>query len=162
MPTSYLENIPEIIKLAQSVKPESVMDCGIGCGKYGLLCREYIQPKELRAIEAWSPYLKDYPWLTEIYDSVYVGDLRTAPLPQMDLYLLVDVIEHFSKEDGNVLLKKMKAAAKHVLISTPKLEYYAHYTNPFEDHKSHWTLADFTEFTFEDHSNDLSTIVLLK
>jgi ubiquinone/menaquinone biosynthesis C-methylase UbiE len=43
MPTSYLNNIPDIITAIKSQNPKSILDVGCGFGKYGFLIREYLE-----------------------------------------------------------------------------------------------------------------------
>ena len=42
MPTSFMQNIPDVVELMQKLKPKRILDIGIGNGKYGLLAHEYI------------------------------------------------------------------------------------------------------------------------
>src|SRR5271163_3876407 len=42
MPTSQKDQIPHIISVVQQVRPASVLDLGLGFGKYGFLLREYL------------------------------------------------------------------------------------------------------------------------
>jgi hypothetical protein len=73
---------------------------------------------------------------------------------------MVDVIEHFEKEEGHRLLGDMAGT---VLVSTPREDYRAHYEhNPLEDHHSHWTVEDFSRYErVVDFSNELATIVVV-
>jgi hypothetical protein len=43
MPTSHPYQLNEIIDLAMKVDPKSVLDVGVGFGKYGVLLREYLE-----------------------------------------------------------------------------------------------------------------------
>lgn len=40
MPTSWYNVIPEILSLIEKHKPRSILDIGIGFGKYGVLIRK--------------------------------------------------------------------------------------------------------------------------
>ena len=42
MPTSGSTQISTILQLAQNISPTSILDIGIWLGKYGFLCREYL------------------------------------------------------------------------------------------------------------------------
>ena len=43
MPSSQHYHISKIMDLIISVKPFSVLDVGSGFGKYGVLCRKYLE-----------------------------------------------------------------------------------------------------------------------
>jgi hypothetical protein len=153
MPSSRFNVIPLVLSLVVKYKPESILDIGIGFGKYGVLFREYLdiwtvdKPYDKRitniiGVEAFPQY-ENPVW--QIYDQVIVEDIRKIAdtLPAFDLVFMGDVIEHFSKEDGRTLLEELKY--KHIIIVTPKdvLEQEAVYGNDFEIHKSKWTEEDF-------------------
>lgn len=159
MPTSYSESIPKIIEIIQAVKPRKVLDIGIGRGKYGLLTQEYCENVVVDGIEAWPEYITDVQ--KSIYRKIYVEDVTQmdlAKLPQYDLVLMIDVIEHFTKDDAYRILNDLQTQ---VVISTPKEDYRAHYENHFEDHISHWNIHDFDMYPHVDLSTDLSTIALV-
>lgn len=165
MPTSFLENVPLMISIVQEIKPASVLDIGVGMGKYGLLIREYLGGDTGHAdvvvdgIEGFPGYVSDIQ--RAIYDHLFITNVRDFDLrmAHYDLYLMVDVLEHVTKDEGHRLLRDMGGT---VLVSSPKEDYRAHYPhNPLEDHRSHWTLEDFACYGVRDFSNDLATIVVL-
>lgn len=46
MPTSHPNQINEIIQIAELLRPASVLDVGVGYGKYGFLLREYLEANQ--------------------------------------------------------------------------------------------------------------------
>lgn len=159
MPTSYSESIPTIVKIMQKVQPKTVLDIGIGRGKYGLLAEEYCEGVVVDGVEAWKDYLTDVH--KAIYRNIYNEDVTKmdlSKLPKYDLVLMIDVIEHFEKDNAYRILDELQCK---VLISTPIEDYRAHYENHFEDHVSHWHIDDFRMYEYEDFSTELSTIVLV-
>jgi 2-polyprenyl-3-methyl-5-hydroxy-6-metoxy-1,4-benzoquinol methylase len=165
VPTSYLDNVPAIVKIVQRLQPATVLDVGIGMGKYGLLVREYLSGDtgksqvSVDGIEGFEGYLTDAH--RGIYDEIFVTDLREFDFrsAHYDLYLMIDVLEHVTKDEGHRLLRDIAGT---VLISTPKIDHRAHYEhNPLEDHQSHWTVSDFEAYRYEDFSNQLATIVVI-
>lgn len=161
MSTSHIDNIPVIVKVVQRLAPKSVLDIGIGMGKYGLLIREYLGGDLGRAdvvidgIEGFDGYITDIH--RAVYRELHITDLRDFDFraAHYDLYLMIDVLEHVDKDEGHRLLRDMGG-------STPKEDYRAHYAhNPLENHRSHWTLEDFSDYRGIDFSNELSTIVVL-
>jgi hypothetical protein len=160
MPSSQIHQISTIVELIGSANPSSLLDIGAGFGKYGVLAREYLELHEsswrkpnwkcrIDGIEAFGEYLSDLHQF--VYNHVYVGNaLEVIPSlkEHYDLILVIDVLEHFSFDDGVELLKACLGIAGNVLVSTP-LEWYAQedlFGNPYEIHKSHWKRKDFKQF----------------
>lgn len=163
MPTSWMETIPDIIEQVNLLNPDSILDIGIGFGKYGLLLREKLEIPEKRyskkdwriridGIEAFRNYqnpIHDY-----VYNNVYYDAVENCldQLPFYDVVLLVDVLEHFEKETGKEFIRKVLGHTKKALIvSTPlyPAEQREYLSNRFEEHKSRWMQVDFAEFDFE-------------
>lgn len=159
MPSSFADSYPGIVKLLIEAAPRRVVDIGPGWGKYGLACREYLPSLEtLRAIEVPEGRL---PTQDVIYDMVYTDDVRDLVLiadfwSRFDFALVIDVIEHLTKEQGHTLLRTLQAAGVRTLVATPKVFFEQHDEhNPFEEHLSLWTWEDFSPYGIE---ADLSTI----
>lgn len=166
VPTSALEVAPVVLYLVETADPhETVLDVGPGRGKYGLLLREYLNapPRRIDAVEAEPSYVDDR--LRALYDDVLVGDVLDVPaeaLEPYDVVLLVDVIEHLEKADGLELLSRIPGR---IVISTP-VDFFSNGPGlpPSEEHRSHWTRADFDELdrpVEEDGSRFGATVVRL-
>jgi len=156
MPTSQYNQIPKIIELICIAKPSSVMDVGAGHGKYGFLTREYLdisnektdynsKDTQIDAIEAFEKYIT--PIHKHIYNHIYVGDLKDKIkiVKKYDLVLIIDVLEHFKKEDANKILNTLIKNNKIIILSVPKnvTQQEDCYNNPYERHKSRWKKKDF-------------------
>ncbi len=160
MPTSYLYQLNEITELIVLLAPQSILDIGVGFGKYGVLTREYLEFRDGRlklydwqrrvdGIEIFSPYLT--PLQEFVYDHIYVGNaLEILPgLNQYDLILLIDVIEHLSQPDGVKLLRQCQQTAKNTIVSTP-VEFFPQkgaYGNSNEAHLTFWPPKSFKPFS---------------
>jgi hypothetical protein len=165
MPSSRPNTIPTVIHLLRQLKPRSILDVGVGFGKWGHLFREYTdileaehdparyQRKNWRVridgIEGHAAYLT--PMHRFLYDRIHVGDAsRLLPkLPHYDLIFLGDIIEHFEKAAGMALLADAFAkTAKAVIVSTPKFETAQEDLcgNELERHRSLWGVKDFRRF----------------
>jgi SAM-dependent methyltransferase len=152
VPSSDFEQIETVVRLLQAADPRSILDIGVGFGKYGFLAREYLEiwpgdgeygqwQRRLEGIEAFERYVT--PLHRYLYDHVHIGnalDLLPRMTARFDLILLVDVIEHFTAEDGARLLAECERVARNVLVASPRLffEQEAVFDNPFEEHRSHW------------------------
>lgn len=153
MPTSHAAQISKIIDLILTANPQSVLDIGVGFGKYGFLCREYLElwdgrnqyndwQRRIDGIEICDEYLT--PVHRYIYDTIYTGnalELTEEIRTYYDLVLLVDVIEHFTVDEGNRLLEQISRKSKSCLISTPfdATDQHEVFENPYEEHKSEWS-----------------------
>lgn len=160
MPTSQPYQLNEILWLIIETEPKSILDIGVGFGKYGFLSREYLELYDgrevyndwkvrIEGIEAFSQFLT--PVHEFIYDKIYIGnaiDILPSLKNNFDLVLIIDVLEHFSYEDGMELLRVCHTTANNILISIPKKVSYQlnSFNNPFETHKFQFNKAHFNNF----------------
>jgi SAM-dependent methyltransferase len=84
-------------------------------------------------------------------DYILVGYPDLKNLPNVDVILLLDVIEHLTKDDGAHLLNALEQKAKLVIVYTPHGFLYQTATsdNPFQKHHSGWGLSDFRSLGYE-------------
>lgn len=155
MPTSHYRKIPNILEIVTTLNPNSILDVGTGFGKYGVLCREYLELwdgkeqytflRRIDGIEIFKKYIT--PLHDYIYNNIYIGNvLEMDDIPQYDLVLLIDIIEHIEKQQGKQLIKRLLEKNKAVLIATPKKPAIQKemFNNPHESHISKWTEEDFS------------------
>lgn len=170
MPSSYPENIAPIIQMIAKYKPKSVMDIGVGRGKYGFLIKEYFHPSvegewkpvdKVDGLEIFPEYITDLQ--RSIYDHLYIGNALDFDFETYDMYLIIDVLEHWNMEEAYKVLDRLTKKGK-VLISTPTnigCQGAAH-GNEWEKHVSQWLPPMFNKYkVIEDWSNDASFIFLL-
>ena len=162
MPSSRCNHVPIVISIIRQLKPESILDVGVGFGKWGHLFREYTdvlaseaEPQRyhrehwrtrIDGIEGYAPYLT--PMHEFLYNNIYVGDMREKirDVGMYDVIFLGDVIEHVDKTDGLQLLQDcLDHANRAVIVTTPALEapQEAACNNELEIHRSLWTTTDF-------------------
>ena len=165
MPSSRPNTIPTVIHLVRQLKPKSILDVGVGFGKWGHLFREYTDINEaendparyqrkkwrvrIDGIEGYAAYLT--PMHRYLYNHLHIGNAGTLlnKLPQYDLIFLGDVIEHLEKAAGLRLLRAaLKKANKAVIVTTPKFETGQADLcgNELERHRSLWSAEDFSRF----------------
>lgn len=151
-------------------KPKSVLDIGVGFGKYGVLCREYLElwkdhsecPSgfqglfafrqfrcRIDGIEVCHRYLT--PLHDHIYDQIFQGDalqVLSTMNRHYELILLIDILEHFKFDDGLKVLQMCSEIADNVLVSTPRefKPQNPEFGNEYEIHRSHWEIDDFDDF----------------
>jgi SAM-dependent methyltransferase len=175
MPTSNIGQIPHIVSLVQRIRPRSVLDLGLGFGKYGFLLREYLdvsaamglflQPGEMargavgepkviiNGVEGCPLYVRELQ--RNIYDNIIEANAldacRALPSASYDCCLLIDVLEHLTAQDGLDLLNQMRRIARTAIVSTPK-RFYAQGDlcgNPLERHVSVWTRGQLAAAGFD-------------
>ena len=162
MPSSRWNHIPLVLSVVKQLKPASILDVGVGFGKWGHLFREYLDivPSErdpdryyrenwkitIDGIEGYAPYIT--PAHEFFYNNIFIGDMREMlnRLGCYDVIFLGDVIEHVEKSDGVKFLTNCIAhSSKAVVVTTPArwVEQGAICNNELEIHRSLWTPDDF-------------------
>lgn len=143
-----------------NLNPNSILDIGAGFGKYGVLCREYLElwdgreiydkfTRRIDAVEAFEEYIT--PVHRFVYNNVYVDNvLKIIDNLKLnyDLVLLIDVLEHFDKEKGALLVRKILTGHGGIIISTPKkfINQIDAFGNEYEIHRSQWKQAELSLF----------------
>lgn len=175
MPSSAPNQINQIVQLMMLLKPKSILDIGVGFGKYGFLAREYLElwdgrdkyddwQRRIDGIEANTEYITDLQKM--IYNNIYIGNaLEIIPTleTRYDLTILIDVLEHFTPEDGARLLTAIRKKSRAFLVSTPKAvsSQGDAFNNEYERHRSQWQLESFiapVRYNFP-HPNKLIVLI---
>jgi hypothetical protein len=182
MGTSNWQNISYSIEVVRRLNPKTILDVGVGFGRWGILFREFLEvwengrydgkwQRRIEGIEIYPGYIKEYHryFYDEIHNQNALEFLRNTS-GEYDLINFGDVIEHFEKADGEELVKLAVDKAKFVLINIPIGKYWAQEgtkENPYEAHKSVWYNNDFTKYkyhkikTFYDFAYREYSVVLL-
>ena len=173
MPTSQPYQLGSIMELVVRSKPQSVLDVGVGFGKYGYLVREYLEIwgdgdqyeqwlRTIDGVEVFEPYIREVQ--RAVYNEVFIGN-ATEVLPtlekQYDLILLIDVLEHFTYEDGMTVLTAALQKGRNIIVSTPwdigvQGEGYG---NVYETHHFQWKKKHFNQWPHFLYPNHQSMIV---
>jgi predicted TPR repeat methyltransferase len=178
MPTSSYRKVGRVMDILQHVKAvDSVLDVGVGFGKFGFLLREFLDVRKRRysksewraridGVEVYSDYLTVVHTL--IYDNLYVGDIRelVGTLPKYDLIVLADVIEHMPYEDGVKVLTALfsEHCNKGMVVSFPNVigSDWKNWANPHERHHHVWTPEQFRFLCGKVVSNGAQIVYILK
>lgn len=144
---------PVILKL---IDGDRVLDLGCGFGKWGTLLKscwfdtahhtatERLAPAFVAGLDRHRPNLARLRGRDE-YHGLAQGDACRLPFADksFDVVLAVELIEHLMEEEGMQLLQEMqRVAKKSVILSTPQYpERRAGNANPYEWHRSIWTIA---------------------
>lgn len=135
-----------------------VLDLGIGTGQWGFLFRNYldyaqgrIAPSEqklsLIGVEGFEKY-RTPAW--GVYNEVIVGDIREVIASgrldrQWDFINIIEVIEHFDREEGARLLRWIAGHSNHMMFSFHNGDQKAVYGNDFERHRAKWSIKELEE-----------------
>ena len=170
MPSSDPTSIGTILEIVRELKPQSILDIGVGCGKYGVLFREYLDghwvgrafhdkgtwKTTIIGMEIWHAYITpvhDYVYNEIVLCDAYDYLKEHNHLGHFDLIFMGDTIEHFSKDKGmeliQILRDKWLKSGGHLLLSTPNFktqinnESLAVFGNHHEVHRCRWSADDF-------------------
>lgn len=168
MPTSPLDSDAAVMRLLAAFQPSSILDVGVGTGRFGFLVRERLEgcaenpgrldPPYFRllldGVEAFPNYLTPVHRL--VYSHIFEADIRhiVTSLPKYDVIHLGDVLEHFSRPDGLDLMTRLyEKCERAVIIKTPRFvrPQDACAGNVYEVHKSSWKVSDFRKYPFVGH-----------
>jgi len=155
MPTSTYSHIPTVVRFLEAVRPESLLDIGLGNGKIGFLARDLLDVMlgeryhkkdwqvKIDGIEVFGDYIQAHQ--RAIYDEIHIGDAFEVidTLGRYDVVFLGDVLEHLEKERAWEFLDKcLEHARSSVILAIPLGEKWVQpeiYGNPHEEHKSFWS-----------------------
>jgi hypothetical protein len=144
-------------------RPRSILDVGLGNGKWGFLARDCLDVMlneayhrsrwqvRIDGIEAYPDYIQDHQ--RAIYDTIHIGDAFDVidHLGQYEMVVLGDVLEHFEKARAWEFFDKCIAhAERYLAVFIPLGNTWrqpAIYGNPFETHRSAWFFDELARFS---------------
>ncbi len=156
MGTSNWQHISYCCELMYALQPRSVLDIGVGFGRWGILARQICDSAgtdpggrrvRILGVEAFPKLIQ--PYHSAFYDEVVIGDaldyLRGTP-ERFDLAVLGDVLEHFPRDQAEEVLQLARTKACYTMLGVPlgtDWEQGEMYGNPYERHRSSWRHGDF-------------------
>lgn len=165
MPTSPYCHIQTFVNYLIDIRPNAILDIGLGNGKLGFIARDLLdvmlgeryrkEQRQVRidGIEVFEDYIQNLQ--REIYDEIYIGDAfeKIDQLGRYEMIFIGDVLEHFEKPKGWEFLDRcIQHTSAHLIINIPlgtEWEQEEIYNNPYERHRSVWTWHDFEPFTYQ-------------
>ncbi|MFW5437700.1 hypothetical protein [Paenibacillus apiarius] len=162
MGTSNWQNVSFCIDLIRRINPSSILDVGIGFGRWGIISREFLDvwngkikkdswDIHVEGIEAFSSNIENHH--KEFYSKIWEQDARNffdSCSTNYDLVIFGDVLEHFYKEEGYKILDIALKLSDYVMINIPigqNWEQGSLYGNEYEEHKSEWEFEDFNRYS---------------
>ncbi|MBI2571784.1 MAG: hypothetical protein HYV63_32645 [Candidatus Schekmanbacteria bacterium] len=162
MPTSAFVMDERALSWLLYAAPTSVLDLGVGFGKWGFYCRLYLDVfpgrvakadwrVRIDGVEAFPAYLQAHQ--RHLYDRIFEENIydvlqRLGP-GSYDAIIVGDVLEHFEKTRAwDVLHRCLSCAEKMVLLKIPLGSGWLREgtENELEAHLSEWELDDFAAF----------------
>jgi len=162
MGTSNWQNISYCVGVLRRLKPASVLDVGTGFGRWGVLCREFLDVWEgrearslwqtrIEGIEAFAGCLT--PLHGYVYDRLHVGD-AVEVLPALGVYDVVylgDVVEHQAKSRAwDLLDEAVRHARQAAIVTIPIGDNWPQEMgwdgNTYHAHRSVWEPEDFDRY----------------
>jgi len=154
MPTSAEENKLPVMNLLKQLKCKNILELGVGYGQFGPKIRIEIPGSRLFGIEIFEPYFSKIP--VNCYERLFNDDIRTFDYENkmgdvdLDAILIIDVLEHLTKQDALELLGKLEKISKHIIISVPiiDVEQGEFLGNKWEEHKYQWKINEMLELNY--------------
>ncbi|MEP7146160.1 MAG: class I SAM-dependent methyltransferase [bacterium] len=161
MGTSNWQNISYNIDLVKRLDPKSILDVGVGFGRWGILFREFLEiwgdrnytgnwNRIIDGVEIFPGYLRDYHkyFYTNIYNENALDFIKKTDC-NYELINCGDVIEHFKKDDAIKFIADCVSKSRYVLINIPTGNNWkqdALNNNEHERHLSEWSNKDFAGY----------------
>lgn len=133
---------------------KELKDCGsvmdLGCGPNSIL--RYLKSRPWSVgVEAWGEAIGESS-RKRIHDAYVKADITNLPFASksIDAAVLIEVIEHLTKTEGEILVSELsRVVRKKIIITTPNgfLPQDAD-SNPYQVHKSGWEIGDLVELGF--------------
>ncbi len=134
---------------------KNVLD--LGCGEKSPL--RYIKAeKEFKdlysiGVDIFYPYILENIEKNKIHSKYLNQNIFEIDFPEktFDCTIMLDVIEHFEKDDFLKFLPKLEKISKKIIVLTPNgfVPQEEHDNNPFQIHKSGWTTSDMEKLGFK-------------
>ena len=129
MPSSDINMVPKVVSLVTSIFPKSVLDVGVGNGRYGFLFRECLDMNYGRMLkDSWEFVIDgveaEESYITEVhrycYNDIIISDwLKYIPERKYDLIFMGDVLEHWQDGEWQNALNKARAKSALTIVVSP-------------------------------------------
>lgn len=121
MASSNPENREWVLNKVSQLQPKTIIDVGAGAGTYCRLLRPYV-PANYAAIEIYQKNVDQYK-LRDLYDDVWIDDVRNFKSLQADLIIFGDVLEHMTREEAIRVWDVASKGCKYAILSIPIIHY---------------------------------------
>lgn len=144
----------EVASVVETNNVTSLLD--LGCGDHspvGPLKRAFGRRLRAVGVDIWRPSITKSRKLA-LHDRYIQSDILAfdAPEGSFDIVVLLDVIEHFARREGLILLQNIeKIFSQKAIVYTPHgyLWQAERDANPYQKHGSGWKVSDFVNRGYE-------------
>lgn len=144
----------EKILLKELAGNKKVLD--LGCGKNSpirfLKNKKGFENLYTLGVDIFTPYIDLNKKGDHIHSEYLNSNIFEIEFPEksFDTAILFDVVEHFYREDFLNFLPKLEKMVSKIIVITPNgfIEQGDHDKNPYQSHRSGWTVEDFNSLGF--------------
>jgi len=138
-----------IVLIDELSRYDSVLD--LGCGPFSKIHRSNI-PFSV-GVELFDPYIQESK-RKAIHNQYIKADIRRIEFKprSFDAVVVIDVLEHLTKQEGVCLINKMETwAKKKVIITTPNeyLHQDIYHDNALQEHRCGWSVEELRGLGFK-------------
>lgn len=156
LPFSY----PFIIRINLK-HAHTLLDVGSGNGRF-MQRINWDKKFKVIGVELFNAYIRQAK-ATKLYEKILKEDIKrlTFEKNSFDAVLASQIVEHFTKKEGILLIKKMERWARNtVVIGTPNGHFHqeAYDDNDLQEHFSSWTPPDFRKLGYSVYGQGLKLI----
>ena len=129
MPSSDIAMIPKVMSIVKAIGPKSILDIGMGNGRYGFLFRECLdwnygrlnkrdQIVRIDGVDITDSYITDIH--RTVYNNIIISDwLEHEPSIPYGLIFMGDVLEHWPEGEWQEALDKAKKYSFFTVVVSP-------------------------------------------
>lgn len=150
----YVKIFPDLVEELKSSLKDCYSVLDLGCGKSSPI--QHLNLGFTMGIDVYEPYLRESKekGIHDQYLKTDVLDIdKQIKEKSFDAVIMIDLIEHLSKEDGAKLIRKAeRIAEKKVIVFTPNgfsEKIHLEDDNIWQKHKSGWKTTEMKELGFE-------------
>lgn len=132
---------------------DTVLD--LGCGDSSLIQNLKVRKEYTVGVDIFPEYINKSK-RKKIHDKYFIIDITNIDYiynqETFDCIILMDVIEHLTKQVGIKIIKKMvQIAKKKIIVFTPNgfLQQKEYHNNIYQIHRSGWKIKDFKKMGFK-------------
>lgn len=132
MPSSDLIMIPKVLEVIARIMPQTILDVGIGNGRYGFLFRECFDWNHGRlGKDNWEVTIDgveiDRAYISPVqrycYNDIVIADwMDYTPLRAYDVIFMGDVLEHWIEDEWQKALSKARKYSNFTIVVSPNWE----------------------------------------
>ena len=142
IPYSSHEGKDWTVARLKELAPKTILDVGAGSGTYVNLLRPYFPDTHFTGNEIFARYVTQFG-LAGLYDEVIVGDVRELELPEVDVIIFGDVLEHMEIHEAQDVWRRARSVVRQAVVVSLPIVPYPQGPVDGNDHEAH--VADWSD-----------------